>query len=170
MLKKGTRKQQSRRMKKKIDNLFLAAPTLADLIQAAECPKELAGSIGMETSNFRKHCNNTGNFQIETYAQCAGSFGKDVIVALIPKEIVSSIIERRDEQSPCQILTEDELIRIVDALDARRHKELEEHVGSLVQCACSGMRNRSLRMLIRILESILSQLKNLINDGREKHT
>jgi hypothetical protein len=157
-------------MKKHINNLFLAAPTLADLIQAADCPKALADRIGIEASNFRKHCNNKGNFQIETFAQCAAAFERDVVIVLIPKGIVSTIIEEKSSQTSCQVISEEQFMDIVHAIEAIKQKELEEQLGSIVQYACSGMKERSLWLLIRLLEHILSLLKKLIEHGREEHT
>lgn len=79
--------------KKHIPNFYFVYPTLVDLLQKNDNHKLISDLAGMEYSNFMKTCKIDRNMGIETISRYADAFGMDVIMILMPKDVIADNIK-----------------------------------------------------------------------------
>lgn len=146
-----------KQQKKHIPNFYFAHPTLVDLLRKNNNPKSISDLAGMEYSNFMKTCKIDRNMGIETISKCADAFGMDVIMILIPKDVIAENIKPSlSANKAYNTIEREDLIYILNRLCRIDRKRMEQHVLQLVFQLCN-------KKFLAHNHSLIQKIKNVIH-------
>ena len=105
--------------------LFIVLPTLEIMLSSCDNSKMRAQVVGMEYSNFRKHCKMQTDLRIDTYTKCASAFDMDVLLLHLPKGMIESLVHTtEDKDHRFFTIEKEDLIFLLNRLCQVDHKRM----------------------------------------------